>query len=276
MRRLRVRRKRELLLRGDDAFRGGNSLGFLATDGALFDPSLNERWRQVSDGTVPAGAGDLVGWGQDLTTGKLLTQATPANRPTRVLSSGVWGLEFNGTGRLEGDAAMRDILRNAPGVSVAFVAEPTNIDNIGSFFGWPTPAGAIRFMIRHAATTGRVLISYRRLDADAFVAETNTAGGFQVGQKTVCVVRMNYAAGGTGALTVRENGVQTGSYSVAGTGNTSDTSPLSARVGASVTDTQFFRGYIHGSFLVAPRVWSNAEVAAIEKRLAAETGAIIS
>jgi hypothetical protein len=65
------------------AGRAGDPLPGLAQGGALFDPARDERWRQVSDGTVPAGAGDPVGWGQDLTAGKLLTQATTGNRPTR-------------------------------------------------------------------------------------------------------------------------------------------------------------------------------------------------
>jgi hypothetical protein len=65
------------------AGRAGDPLPGLSLGGALFDPARDERWRQISDGTVPAGAGDPVGWGQDLTAGKLLTQATTGNRPTR-------------------------------------------------------------------------------------------------------------------------------------------------------------------------------------------------
>jgi hypothetical protein len=273
MRRLKVRRKRELLLRGDDALRGGNSLGFLATDGALFDPSLDERWRQVSDGTVPAGAGDPVGWGQDLTAGKLLTQATTGNRPTRVLTGDVWGLEFDGTSdRLGGDAAMRDIFRNAPGASIACVVEPGAL-NDGRIFAWAraTDAGVrLECILR---TDGGVQVQWRRADSDSLASYLTPTSIMAVGQKQIIVIRHNWAGS---TANIRVGGTSRVTAALAGSGNTQDTASFSMRIGANTGDSIFQNMRLHGPFIVAPRVWSDAQVQAIERRLSAITGAPLS
>ncbi len=204
------------------------------------------------------------------------SQSVTANRPTRVLNDGVWGLEFDGTSdRLEGDAAMLDIFRNAPGASIACVVEPLNLQNSRSILSWTTATGALRFGLLFDVN-GKLAIAYRRLDADSAVALTNTSGGLVVGQKTILVVRFNYALGGADAATIREGGVQTGAHSVAGTGNTSDTSSTLTRVAANITDTAFSNMRLHGPILVAPRVWSDAQVQAIEQRLSTITGAPLS
>jgi hypothetical protein len=416
MRRLRVRRTRELLLRGDDALRGGNSLGFLATDGALFDPARDERFYQTTSGILLSGAADPVGlmlddkfggalgpelvdidnlptptinnvggcvgaWdaatrtmsntvtgtnqfnprfrfelgltpgrryfvtgllsgdisdgispsegsrirlatagadngiGFNTSTGVIegrqvsadtnldislngtrtaptnvtieelsireilgahASQATTANRPTRVLTGDVWGLEFDGSNdRLEGDAAMRDIFRNCEAGFFACVVEHVALG--GKYIAsWSTNGSTAnqRFGLK-ASATGELIAEVRRADADTTASTTSAAGVITTSKQLVMAV-LNYAAG-TVDLYVGNpvTPAQSGSMP-AGSGASANTASDAMRLGCKSDGSEFLSGRLHGPIVIGRIAPSAAQRQAIFSRLSTITGAPLS
>jgi hypothetical protein len=120
-----------------------NPATFVGAKGAWADFSDSSRLWQDSAGTVPAtGATDPVGLVQFQGPVQPVTaaQSSDALRPTRAAG----GLAFNGTSQfMEFGANFRDILSDAPGVSLLLGFNLTSLINVNTLVRISTTAGAV-------------------------------------------------------------------------------------------------------------------------------------
>jgi hypothetical protein len=204
------------------------------------------------------------------------SQATTDNRPTRVLTGDVWGLEFDGTSdRLEGDAAMRDIFRNCDAGFFACVVEHVALG--GKYIAsWSTNGSTAnqRFGLK-ASATGELIAEVRRADADTTASTTSAAGVITTSKQLVMAV-LNYAAG-TVDLYVSNpvTPAQSGSMP-AGSGASANTASDAMRLGCKSDGSEFLSGRLHGPIVMGRIAPSAAQRQAIFSRLSSITGAPLS
>jgi hypothetical protein len=205
------------------------------------------------------------------------SQATTGNRPTRVLTGDVWGLEFDGTSdRLEGDAAMRDIFRNCDAGFFACVVEPLAMTSAW-FASWSRGGSNVqaRFALRFL-DDGALQSAVRRSDSDGVSNATTATGIVQVNQKAIVMMVANYSAGTVQIYA--NNPVSTAATGVmaAGSGPSQDTRSDAVSIGSLSDGTSFLNGRLHGPIVIGRIAPSAAQRQAIFSRLSAITGAPLS
>jgi hypothetical protein len=228
--------------------------------GFWIDPADTSRMWQDSAGTIPAtGAADPVGLihAQGPLTPVKLDQTISASRPSRSSSR----FYFDGVDDFfDGDINVRAILNNAPGVAFLWRGRMTPPDHT-AMLGFSAEVGLaqVRFIAR-VTSSGAMWVNYRRLDTDGEISVSSATN--RVPFNTDCTLEyyLNYATGGAGALEMIVNGVTVHTAAVAGSGNTSATTPGRMRLGRNLSQNPpyFFAGTM-GRMVVANTVPNGAD-----------------
>jgi hypothetical protein len=220
---------------------------------AVADSGTNRVMRSTDDGATwsAVAASEANEW-RSVAYGNGVWIAVANSGTNRVMRSTDDGVTWSAVAAAEANAWRSVAYENGVWIAVAF-------------------NGTNRVM---RAPAGTLALSYRRLDADS-AAEISTITPFPPANKYLVTASIDYAQGGAGAVVLRVNGQVLASGTVSGTGNTSDTASFKTVLG-SAGAASFLNARLHGPILVAPRVWSDAQVKAIEQRLSAITGAPLS
>lgn len=176
----------------------------IAPLGMLIDPSSDGHRFKESTLVTPAVVGDTLGGLTSLTSqARHLIQATAANEPELVAWSvtdeGVYFVDS--TDVLGGNAAMLDLGKGAPGLTVGLVLEPPSAFGVdGRIFNITNNGGNARFGILYN-TLGQFSLQTRRVAADA----PHSFGSVQsvVGVRCTLICSIDYA---TAAARIVMNG----------------------------------------------------------------------
>ena len=239
-----------------------NPATFVGAKGAWADFSDSSRLWQDSAGTVPAtGATDPVGLVQFQGPVQPVTaaQSSDALRPTRAAG----GLAFDGTSQfMEFGANFRDILSDAPGVSLLLGFNLTSLINVNTLVRISTQQAPFTRFLFFVGSDGSLRLTFRRVDGDIAPMLLGTPGSVVTGVDYVAEAYIDFANGGAGAIQTVLNGVTVETAALAGTGNTSATTSPRGRLGANIADTPafFLTGRLRSRFL-----FKNAWTAAADR-----------
>ena len=239
-----------------------NPATFVGAKGAWADFSDSSRLWQDSAGTVPAtGATDPVGLVQFQGPVQPVTaaQSSDALRPTRAAG----GLAFDGTSQfMEFGANFRDILSDAPGVSLLLGFNLTSLINVNTLVRISSNTATFTRFLLFVNTDGSLRLTCSRADGDIATVLVGTPGSVVTGVDYVAEAYIDFANGGAAAVQTVLNEVTVETAALEGTGNTSATTSPRGRLGANIADTPafFLTGRLRSRFL-----FKNAWTAAADR-----------
>ena len=229
-------------------------------------------WFDASDASSVTLNGGDVSQINDLSgNGRHAVQGTAGRQPayTEAAINGLAAIVFTGANddNLQIGSAL-GICRNVAAFSFWGVVKPTSFAAAMSFFQILGGTGQNRFVCQAAATSGRLTISSRRLDADTTSAVTSATTAFSAGTAAFVYVGVDYDAS---SAVVQVNSTSAAvDPAWAGGGNTSDTdssaTPLLGRPTA-----QQFTGSI-GECGAHPRLLTADEIIELRTHCTAKWG----
>lgn len=191
---------------------------------------------QLSGGTSPVtAAGDPIGLVNGSgNAGGSLSQATSSKRPTWQNTHAA----FDGVDDFfTVNSATLNVTRNATGLTLWAAVRPGTISQQAILAISTAANQSITRVSISMTAAGQLQVIYRRADEDAVTTVNSDAVVLKANTTAAVVVSLNHAAGGASALRAWVDGVEVINATVAGSGNTSDTTPILGRVGGSLTAT---------------------------------------
>ena len=235
------------------------------TNGAAWDWADSATVFENDAGTDACEAGDVLA----VTKASILGSVTPLNLTRAAASTGcpLWQstyAQFDGSNDyIDGDSNTRSIFQAAP---AAFFGARFSLNSLAAsrhLGGWTTASTAFyRFGIIITAT-GAINVVYRRLDADSQTSRFTAEGLITTGTTYTLLSWLDYANGGAGALKVVLDGVEVMSQTLTGTGNTENTQSARVRIGSALNGLAEFSDIDYDRLIVAPKLASASERAAI-------------
>lgn len=201
--------------------------------GALWDFGIASTIFESADTTDPAEVGDPV---QYVTAYRLGTLAAATLLQTQIGRRPSWQstyANFDGGDNLPIEANGASIYTNCAIAVLAARFQISSLATARGIAGWNGATGSDRLYVR-VTTAGAVNVELRRLDGDTVTSVQTANGVITVGLDYTILVTVAFSAGGADAVQifVGTPGTASVSAALAGTGNTSNTAPTSARIGA--------------------------------------------
>lgn len=229
-------------------------------------------WLDASDtSSLTLNANAVSEWRDKSGNGRHFSQATAANQPltTRTQNS-LRVLDFDGTRRLDGNAASLTIARNVGALTMFVVGQLDTVNADSQFF----------FVSRNGATAARAAVAYlfgtnslvaggRRLDSDSFASASFT----QNTNANILTGVLDYA--NSDAFIFQNGTQQATNTSFQTSGNTSNTDSDGVSIGQNIAGAQSLDGWI-GEIIVYQRAIVAAERRRVERYLGAKWGIAVA
>jgi hypothetical protein len=219
-------------LRGGSGASPGPAAIFGATAFAAFDLADAAQLDQVSGGGSPVtAAGQPVGRVLATGTGQA-SISTASRRPTWQGNS----TEFDGVDDwLELDAAVRDVTRNAAGLTLWAAVRPSSLAGAQALVSCSTTSAGLTRISVGVQPGGAVRVVVRRADGDPATIADSAAGVVAAGADAMIVATVDYLNGGANAISAWVNRMPVIGQTLSGTGNSSDTAGGRGRLGADLS-----------------------------------------